>query len=244
MKRPLSTLQAALAIARLTRKRLWRGKLLRIATILALAPALMMLMVSPEAPDAHHFSELFQVLAVLLVVIPALLLSPWLAEEMDDRTYTYLWSRPLPRGALMLGKLAAMLPVALGLCALTVVVSFGIMFRGDIGDHTQVLAGSLLGLSAGAFAWCASAVGIGSLVPKYATAAVIVYFMFLDSALGGMPYSIQNLAMSHHVRTIASAVADDTSGLASSVIWLASMSAIWLGLAAWRVTVAEYSTED
>ena len=238
MTRVITSLAASLRIARLTRMRLWRSRVLWISGIIGLVPVLIVM----ADPDANTWLELFEVLTVLLVVVPALHLAPWLVEELDERTYTYLWSRPLPRWALLLGKLIALVPIVMAVCAVTLSACFLAMYGGDTGSHLEMLGGSLMALCLGVVGWSATAIGIGGIVPRYATATVIVYFMFLDTAIGSMPFSVQYLGLSFHVREIQLSLVRDTGDPWTSVLWIAGLSAVWLTLAVWRVTRAEYSS--
>lgn len=242
MNRDISGLAACLRIARLTRTRLLRGKVLWISSIVGLVPVLMVLTLPLGEPDASSWFELFDVLTVLLVVVPALHLAPWLVEELDERTYTYLWSRPLPRWTLLAGKLLGLFPFVLGVSALALLATFLAMFGAGAGDFVDELQGSLTAICLGVIGWSAIAIGIGGIVPRYATATVIVYFMFLDTTLGGMPFSVQNLAISFHMSEIQMAIARDTGDLSTSILWILGLSAVWVGVAIWRVTRAEYST--
>lgn len=240
MTRQLSSLAACARIARLTSTRLWRSKVKWISMSVALIPVLMVLLLAPGDPDQGTWLELFEVLAVLLVVIPALHLAPWLAEELEDRTYTYLWARPMPRWALLFGKFLALVPFVAAVCALAMTGSYLAMFGGAAGDQIGMLGGSLVALTLGIVACSSTAIGIGGVVPRFATATVIVYFMFLDSALGGMPFSVQNLSISFHVREVQQALVNDSGDLTTSTLWMFGLSLVWLTVAVWRVTRAEY----
>src|SRR5262249_17321703 len=51
------------------------------------------------------FDEAIEIYLVLLLPLaPVLLASSVVGEEIEDRTFTYLWARPAPRAALVLGK--------------------------------------------------------------------------------------------------------------------------------------------
>lgn len=245
MNRDVSSLAACARIARLARTRLVRGKVLWISSIVGLVPVLMVLALPLGEPDVGSWSELFEVLTILLVVIPALHLAPWLAEELDDRTYTYLWSRPLPRWAVLAGKLIGLFPFVLLISGLTLIAAFLAMFGAVTGDFMGELQASLVALSLGVVGWSATAIGIGAIIPRYATATVIVHFMFDDAALGSMPFTVHNLSLRYHIRTIQDVLAHDTGAsgeFTTSVLWILGLSAVWLSIAIWRVMRGEYSS--
>ena len=60
--------------------------------------------------------------SLLLTVIPPILVASSIADEIDDKTSAYLWSRALPRWSIVLGKflaawlfyLAMLVPTAAG----------------------------------------------------------------------------------------------------------------------------------
>lgn len=244
MTRSMSAMHACTRIARLTRRRLLRGKVLWIALAVAVLPVLAIAIVAWNQPSLWRWWILFDVLSVLLVVIPALLLTPWISEEVDDKTITYLWSRPFPRWSLLVGKLVAVTPIVAALCVIALCGSFVVVFGGQTFEYIDFLWRSVFGFGVGLLGWCAVSVGIGGIVPKYGTALVIVYSMFLDASIGSMPFSIQNLALSFHIHEISRTTSDGLGDVLGSTVWVLGLSLIWLGLALWRVSVAEYATND
>src|SRR5207237_965006 len=52
---------------------------------------------------------------MILAILPPLFVSSSIGEEIEDRTTTYLWSRPLARWTVVGGKLLALVPVVLAL---------------------------------------------------------------------------------------------------------------------------------
>jgi len=90
---------------------------------------------------AHHGEgppEIFTVvlgwLFLVQTVVPLIALivgSAAVAEEIEDRTITYLITRPIPRGAILIGRWAAGLVLVLTLCAASAAVVFALI--GDIG---------------------------------------------------------------------------------------------------------------
>lgn len=247
MSRALSGPRAAVILARLSVKRLVRSRVLWISALVAVAPLLVQLAAGGAASLKDEWRDLYSVLTVALAIIPALHLATAIAEEIEDRTFTYLWSRPFPRWALLCGKLMALVPMAATLVMLSVALSFAIAFGGDSGQSLGLLGDGLAAAALGVVAMSCTAMGIGSLVYKHATAASLAYLLALDTAVGAMPFSIQNLSMSFHVRSIALAdlgLLRDTSGDPwFSALWLCGLSALWIAIAVWRITRTEYATD-
>jgi ABC-2 type transport system permease protein len=247
MTHALSGPRAAVILARLSLRRLVRSRVLWISAIVAVAPLLVQVAASGAASMKDEWRDLYSMLTVVLAIIPALHLAPAIAEEIEDKTFTYLWSRPFPRWALLAGKLMALIPMAAALVMLSVALSFALAFGGAGGESLGLFGDGLAAAALGVVAMSCTAVGIGSLVAKHATAASLAYLLALDTAVGVMPFSIQNLSMSFHVRSIALAdlgLSNDTSGEPGvSALWLCGLSALWIAIAVWRITRAEYATD-
>ena len=109
-----STSQAVWTLAAVTLKRLGRGKALWIGGLLAALPVL-----SASVLHARRFAaspdDLFKPTTLLLVLLPAMFIGASLGEEIEDRSSTYLWSRPIARGAVLAGKLCALTPIVIAL---------------------------------------------------------------------------------------------------------------------------------
>jgi ABC-2 type transport system permease protein len=247
MTRVPSGLSAAASLARLSLKRLFRSRVIWISAILAVAPLVAQAAAGGSASMKDDWRELYSVLTVILAIIPALHLAPAIAEEIEDRTYTYLWSRPFPRWALLAGKLMALVPTAAAFVTASIALSFVLAFGRDTGDHLGLLGDNLMAAALGVVAVSCASLGIGSLVPRHATAVSIVYLLTIDSTVGAMPFAIQNLSMSFHVRTIALSGMDTWGTVASSALvsaaWLLGIAALWIGIAVWRITGAEYAAD-
>jgi ABC-type transport system involved in multi-copper enzyme maturation permease subunit len=247
MTRALSGARAAASLARLSVKRLFRSRVVWISAILAVAPVAAQAAAGGSLSARDDWRDLYSVLMVILAIIPALHLAPALAEEIEDKTYTYLWSRPFPRWALLAGKLMALVPIAAAFVSASIALSFVLAFGGETGAFLGLLGDNLLAAALGVVAMSCTSLGIGSLVPRYATAASLVYLLTIDSTVGLIPFSIQNLSMSFHVRTIAladlSTWANPGSSVLVSIAWLLGIAALWIGVAVWRITGTEYAAD-
>lgn len=244
MPAALSGSRAAAVLARLTLLRLMRGKVLWISAFLALVPLVVLVLVDvPGASLRQQWQSFSPLLTLLVAVLPALHLAPAIAEEIEDRTFTYLWSRPFPRWSLLAGKLLALVPTVCALLGVTMAGAFALNFGAELGDHVALLGHGVAAMAVGVWAASAAAMGVGSVVPRHATAVALVYLLILDTPVGAMPFAIHNLSLTYHIRQIAQAsFLSDTSPL-ESLLWLAGISAVWLGVAVWRISTAEYATD-
>ncbi len=222
-----TTSGAVRAVAELTLRRLLRGRTLWVAGIIALLPVAFgaVLRSQEQRPDLGDELLTFQML--VLAVLPPMFLSASIGEEIEDRTITYLWSRPIPRWTVVIGKLLALAPIAIVL----VVASWHLGCA--LGLESSPPARTHAALAGGAAAVSAIATGIAVLVPRRGMALAISYMM-LDGWIGIMPASIQNLSVLHHVTSLSYPPAD-TAYSPISAIWLAVVAGGWLGLGLWRI---------
>jgi len=222
-----TTAGAVRAIAGLTWRRLLRGRTLWVAAIIALVPVAFGAVLRSQSSREHLTDELLTFQLLVLAVLPPMFISSSVGEEIEDRTMTYLWSRPIPRWAVVIGKLLALAPIAMVL----VVVSWHLACL--LGLEAMPPARIHVALAAAAAVVSAIATGIAVLVPRHGMALTIGY-MLLDFWIGIMPASIQNLSVLHHVTSISSPAADG-AGVLTAAAWLLVIAAGWLGIGLWRI---------
>jgi hypothetical protein len=232
---------AATVLARLTWTRLWRGRSMWVTGALLLLP-LAVAVLGGEHNDA--WPDTFTMIVVLLTVIPPLHLATAVSDEVDDLTYTYLWSRPFPRWALLAGKAAAIVPLLVVTLLAVTTAAFALAGGDELGP-------ALLAIGVGTIATGGLALGMGALVPKYPLASVVSYLLLADQVIGNIPFAVRHLSLTYHVRAIAG-MAGDTDELAAqlglgqemslgvSLIWCLAMAGAWIGVAAWRISAAEH----
>jgi hypothetical protein len=201
-----------------TLKRLTRGKALWIAAVLAALPVVLAAVLAARSRPASP-SELFAPTMLLFAVLPALLVGASVGEEIEDRTSTYLWSRPIARSAVLAGKLIALTPIVVAL-----LVGGWAIAAAVAGTAPSVAA--VLGLAAGAAATSLVVAGIAVVVPRHGMALTIAY-MLVDLFVGELPVSMQQLAVTYHTRVLAgldgapAITARPISGAANAGVWTA-----------------------
>jgi hypothetical protein len=225
-----------LAMARLVWKRLWRGKMVWISAVVALLPPAVAVGAARELGPGRAFALVVEmVLRSVVLLVPALLLAPVVGDESERKTYTYLWSRPVPRTALLWGNLLVMAPLAAAAAAATLAAASAI--AGGAGeDLARAELAALVGV-AGASAF---ALGVGALVPRHPLVVTLAWVLIGEQILTAIP-AAQNLSIVHHARALAGLRAGDPVGAAVAV---AILAAIWLGVAAWRVRSMEFGRAD
>lgn len=231
-------MQAALIIARYAWMRLWRGKSYWISLILAAAPVLVALM--PGAAS-ERWSRALELAIQIFPLSAAIHLAHAVAEELESATVTYLWSRPIARSALLIGKLLAALPVVLGVGVLPVTAAWLITHAGTLGSSADVLGAAVVATTLGGFAAAMVATGMGALFPRQAFVVVLAYLLFLDKVLGVIP-NLGYVSIMHHMRALAG-VHTDVSRPAA-VIALLVLALLWLGIGVGRLRTIEVTGGD
>jgi ABC-2 family transporter len=218
---------AVLAIAALTLRRVSRGRTLWVAAIIAAVPVVFGIVLRSQGPRKDMADDLLAFQLLVLAVLPPMFIASSIGEEIEDRTITYLWSRPIARWAVVIGKLLALAPIAM----LLVVASWHL--AGALGLESMPPARTHAALAAAAVAVSAIATGIAVLVPRHGMALTIGYMLF-DFWIGIMPASIRNLSVLHHVTSISFPPPEGTD-VPAAAIWLAVIAAGWLRLGLWRI---------
>ncbi len=211
-------------LAGVTLARLTRGKALWIAAILAALPVMFAAVLQGRGRPASP-SELFAPSLLLFAVLPALLVGASVGEEIEDRTSTYLWSRPIVRWAVLAGKLIALTPIVVAL-------SVGGWALATALSHDVPSVAGCLGLAAGAIASSLVVAGIAVVVPRHGMALTIAY-MLVDLFIGELPFSLQQLAVTYHIRVLAGL--EGPPAVAAPLIGLAVIAGVWTAIGLRRI---------
>ncbi len=239
--------------------RLLRSRRTLIVFVLALGPAVIAWLTSELAREASPGEIAAQAgwLLVLQVVVPLtglVLGSAAVAEEVDDRTLTYLYTRPMPRAALLLGRYAA-IAVVLTAILLIGVALFLLAASRARGEGPPLVAGiarPLLGAALiGGAVYAALAAALGAFV-KNPMVVGLGYAFAIEGFLANLPGRNQLLTVQHHLRSWIAASAEPTWSLAegfqasgfldgdTALVVLASITIGALVLGSWRLTRREF----
>jgi ABC-type transport system involved in multi-copper enzyme maturation permease subunit len=238
--------------AGLTWKRLKRGRLVWVCAALLALPVVG---AGALAAAGHWgrglFDEILEVyFRFLIPFVPALLASPVIAEEIENKTYTFVFARPAPRSALVLGKFVAVVTPAAAATTISIALVWllaMIRFPGDMADNVAHLAQAEAAALLGTFAFAALASALGSLFTRHPFAAVVGYLLLIEAGLGSAPIVVNLLAMSWHLRNPADLPLAEVSFMALHVPgWISaaivlSVSSLSLAGAAMAVSGAEYN---
>jgi ABC-type transport system involved in multi-copper enzyme maturation permease subunit len=213
-------------LAGVTLKRLTRGKALWIGAVFAGLPLIYALL-AHSGRLRFEMSTQFEISALLLAVLPAMFVGASVGEEIEDKTSTYLWSRPIERWAVLAGKFVALAPIVVALLVV------GWVAEVVLATGASPPPSSIVALAAGAAACSLTVAGIAVVVPKHGTALTIAY-MLVDLFIGAMPFSLQQLSITHHVRTIAG-VSGEPQAYITPLIAMAAIAGVWAAIGLWRI---------
>lgn len=193
----------------------------------------------------------FLVLFVMLFYGTALI-----SEELEGKTLTYLFVRPIAKPVIMLGKYLALMWIGLLLTLPTVVFSYLILYvRSDMSPFLEDIA--TLGKDIGIVVLALMAYGaLFSLVGawlKHSLIAGLLYAFGWEGIIAYLPGYTRKLTITHYIQSIfphddpASAIAmliGERTETAESVITLALMTALFLSIACLIVREKEYVLEQ
>lgn len=129
------------------------------------------------------------------------------AEEIEDRTISYVFTRPIPRAALLLGRLAAALawivPLLVGAAWLVLEASENARGKGEP-LHEATRAPLFAAVAAGAVVYTSVFAAAGALL-RHPMIVGLSYAFAIEGFLANLPGKNQMLALQHHLRSLVAA---------------------------------------
>ena len=178
-----------------------------------------------------------------------------IADEVDDKTITYLFVRPIPRRAVLLGKYIAYMvcTILLVLPALVAVYFLVVPIGGGrLGATWPLLVADLGALGLGLAAYGAVFGYIGAALKRPVVAGLVFVFGW-EPIVQVMPGYLKRLTVSHYVQALVphptidlpdgglmSWLSGGTPGVAASALALAAITLAGLVFASWTVERREY----
>lgn len=224
---------AAKVLARLAWLRLIRGRTLYVTGVLAVVPIVLAAIARGEPKKAAWEASLEAVLRFVIPLGAAIHVSGAVGDELEQKTFTYLWSRPIPRASVIAGRLAVMTPLIFGVAAAATLASF--LVAGGATGADDLMAG-LAGAGASALGCSLFAVGGGALFPRQPMLFTMGVFLTVEQFLFAIP-AAKHLSIVSHTRVIAGLEADGSKGAAA--FGLALLSAGWLAIGLYRNATVE-----
>jgi len=187
----------------------------------------------------------------LLLLVPAIHLAPAVGEEIDARTFTYVFARPAARWTMPVGKLLATVAVLSAVAAMSVLLTYFVSMLRDLSEVASALPllgrGLLLSLL-GPIAFGALSMAVGTIFPRRPVVATLVYLLVVDGIFGHIPGFLKVVSLSFHLRVVAGihqpdGAYDPNPDMWFSVLVLIGASALltWLGSLVTGTT--EYRTD-
>jgi ABC-type transport system involved in multi-copper enzyme maturation permease subunit len=234
--------------------RLRRGRVRIAAAILLLLPIIGTVVILPFARDV--FDGVIEIyFRFLLPFIPALGASSMVSEEIESKTFTFIFARPASRWAMVFGKyIAFTVPLVIGF-AVSIAACYGLgSLRGTGEDFTNGLGhlGRVIGAaSLGVVVFGALAALVGSWFTRHPFIAVMGYLLLVEALFGSLPVIINLVAMSWHLRNLAGLPLTTSAFFSSeltipmwvSTLVVAGVSMLALMGASSSVSGAEYRTD-
>ena len=182
-----------------------------------------------------------------------------IADEVDDRTITYLFTRPIPRGAVLSGKYLAYLACTVLLILPSVVIVFFLMVPvggNGVASAFPLLLGDLGMLAAGLAAYGAVFAWVGARVRRPLVAG-LVFVLGWEPAVLLFPGYLKRLTVAYYVQALVPhampqdsainvlmQVFSEVPGMLSSLLMLLLLTLGALWAAARTVESREYVLEQ
>jgi len=180
-----------------------------------------------------------------------------IADEVEDKSITYLFVRPIPRGSIVLGKYLAYLVCASAVVLPSVTVAFMLMVPfGGMAAAFVPLVRDLLVLAIGLAVYGAVFVLAGVVLKRPLVAGLVFVFFWEQLALV-LPGYLKYFTVAYYLQTLVpqSGIGSNASGVsppapgslspeAASVVLLAAIAVASLALAMRSVERREYVLEQ
>jgi len=181
-----------------------------------------------------------------------------MADEVEDKTITYLFTRPIRRGAVLFGKYLAYLgcTIFVVLPSVMLVYLLVVPMRGSLGGSFIDLLKDLSLLALGLAVYGAVFAFVGAKFKRPLLVGLIFIFGWEQAALAfpgylkkfTVAYYLQGLvphAMpSDSTLSLIQGIFRESPTLAGSLFWLVAILFVFVGLAAWIVERREYVLEQ
>lgn len=181
-----------------------------------------------------------------------------IADEVDDKTITYLFTRPIPRGAVLVGKYLAYLVVTACVVLPSVVVDYLLIvpIRGSLGESFLPALTDLGLIAVGLAVYGALFAYVGAQFKRPLLVGLVVIFGWEQAALA-LPGYLKRFTVAYYLQalvphampedstlSLVQAIFRETPGVGVSLAWLFLIGVTALLLAAWTVERREYVLEQ
>jgi ABC-type transport system involved in multi-copper enzyme maturation permease subunit len=181
------------------------------------------------------------------------------ADEVEDKTITYLFTRPIARGAIVIGKYMAYLAATVLVVLPAVIVLYFLLVPtggGSLAEAFPALLKDLALLGVGLAVYGALFAWVGSRF-KYPLITGLAFAFGWEQGIMLVPGYLKRLTVSYYIQglvphampqdsalSILQIVSRDSLSATTSLVMLGLIWLIFLGLAAWTVSRREYVLEQ
>lgn len=181
-----------------------------------------------------------------------------MADEVEDKTITYLFTRPIRRGAVLIGKYLAYLgcTIFVVLPSVMLVYLLVVPMQGSLGGSFIDLVKDLALLAVGLAVYGALFAFIGAKFKRPLLIGLVFVFGWEQAALA-FPGYLKQFTIAYYLQamvphampndgvvSLIQGIFRESPGVFTSLFWLAMIWALFLGLAAWIVERREYVLEQ
>ena len=181
-----------------------------------------------------------------------------IADEVEDKTITYLFTRPVPKGAVLLGKYFAYLActVCVVLPSVVIVYLCIVPMRGSLGASFLDLVKDLLLLAIGLAVYGSVFALIGARFKRPLLAGLVFIFGWEQVALA-FPGYLKRFTVAYYLQALVphampndsvisliQSIFRDNPSLSTALFWLFAILLVFLWLAAVSVERKEYVLEQ
>jgi ABC-type transport system involved in multi-copper enzyme maturation permease subunit len=237
--------------ARLAWLAMSRRKLVWICAALAFLPAVAAVALIAQGNGGRDLYDKLMELYFRFMVpfVPTLLLAPAVSDEVEGRTWTFLFARPAPRVSLLLGKWAAATTAGAAILAAALALAWGLCLTRlttDFGPELLHFLRTELAAVLGVAAFGAVAAALGTAFVRHPLIAAILYLLVVEAWLGSQPVVLNVVAVSWHLRNVADLGQPSNFGptahipAALSALLLLGLPPALLTLAGFKLKTAEW----
>jgi ABC-2 type transport system permease protein len=194
----------------------------------------------------------FFYLSFLLPIITLFYATAIIGDEVEDRTITYLFVRPVPRATIYLGKFLAAMTLSAALILLSATLSFCVILSADAPSeaisHVGIFLLDVGILSLGVLAYGAL-YGLFGVILKRPLLAGLLFAMGWESVVTYIPGYLNRFTIMHYLQSLLPhpssergllSIFKQTTSAPVALITLLAMGFAFIALAGWRVARKQY----
>ena len=175
-----------------------------------------------------------------------------LGSELDGKTLTYLFVRPLPRWRFVVGKYLGIVAALAVPTSVSLLLSWLLL---GAGSGLAVFGGVLVGTIGALIAYNALFTLFGFVLPRRAMIVALLYGLIFELVLSFVPALVNQFTVTYYLRSLVVAILDlrvpeeiarvvGGASVPGSLIAIATIVAVALGLSSWFASHREYVVKD